>query len=330
MKHTGAKRLVARTLITFLGGLISIPSFSAEPPKIPRPVKLVVGFSAGGSADILARTLAEPLRVELNQAFIVDNKPGATGQIASSSVKTAAPDGTTLLLQPMAPMVLVPQIQKGVKIDPRRDFVPIAQVAAVPFAIAVAPNSPVKSLTALGEQTKKINSGAQYAIPGIGGLAHLIGAQMSASGKFNWTPVAYKQALAFMPELTNGDIIAAVDSMPDLLSLHQSGKLRLIGVTSQSRSSALPDVPTLREEGLKDAEAPNWFGLFAPVGTSPELVAYINEKVNKVIQNPDVAKKLRGMGFEPVVSTPGDLSKVVSADFERWGGIIRKLNLAEE
>jgi tripartite-type tricarboxylate transporter receptor subunit TctC len=330
MKDTAKRRLVIRAAAAAALCSLSGLAASADAPRIPGPVRLVVGFSPGGSADILARTLAEPLRVEFNQPVIVDNRAGATGQIASANVKSSAPDGTTFLLHPMAPMALAPQILKGSKIDPRRDFVPIAQVAAVPFAIAVAPSAKSATLASLGEQTKKAAAGGQYAVPGIGGLAHLIGAQLSASGRYNWAPVAYKQALGFLPELTNGEISAAIDSMPDLLALHQTGKLRIIGVTTPERSAHLPDVPTLREAGLKDAEAPNWFGLYAPPGTSAELVAFVNQKVNAVLQQPEVARKLRSSGFEPVVSKPADLAKVLSEDYERWGGIIRKLKLNEE
>jgi len=329
MNFFQVKRGLPRVLLAVMCSLVATSGF-AEPPKLTKPVKLVVGYSAGGSTDILARVLADHLRTTLGQAVVVDNKPGASGTIASLSVKSAPPDGATLLLQPMAPMVLVPQIYKSNKVDPRRDFVPIAEVASIPVAVAVGPKASATSLSALATLSRQSPSGAQYAIPGIGGLAHMIGAQMSASGQFKWSPVAYKASLGYLSELTNGEVICAVDMMPELLPLHQTGKLRLIAVSGPTRSPSLPDVPTFREQGMKDAEAMNWFGLFAPAGTSAEMVAYLNNATNAVLQNPDTIKRLRELGFEPRRSTPADLANVVKDDYVRWGATIRSLNLTED
>lgn len=321
------RRLVICSLVAAVLG--SAPAL-ADAPKFTKPIKLVVGYSAGGSTDILARVLAEQLRVALNQAVVVDNKPGASGAIASITVKSAAPDGTTLLLQPMAPMVLVPQIYKSSKVDTRHDFVPIAEVASIPVAIAVSPKSSANTLAALGVMSQKTPDGAQYAVPGIGGLAHMIGSQMSAGGRFSWEAVAYKTSLAYLSELTNGEVICAIDLMPELLPLHQSGKVRLIAVSGPTRSPVLPNVPTFREQGLKEAEAVNWFGLFAPAGTSPELVAYLNQTVNAVLQKTETASKLKSLGFDPMTSTPATLAKVLSDDYTRWGATIRNLKLSED
>jgi tripartite-type tricarboxylate transporter receptor subunit TctC len=329
MNFFHVKRGLSHALLAAMCGLAGTSGF-AETPKLTKPVKLVVGYSAGGSTDILARVLAEQLRTTLNQSVVVDNKPGASGTIASLSVKSAQPDGTTLLLQPMAPMVLVPQIYKSHKVDPRRDFVPIAEVASIPVAIAVGPKASTTSLAALATLSKQSPNGGQYAIPGIGGLAHMIGAQMSASGQFKWSPVAYKTSLGYLSELTNGEVICAVDMMPELLPLHQTGKLRLIAVSGPTRSPLLPEVPTFREQGMKEAEALNWFGLFAPAGTSAEMVSYLNQATNAVLQNPETVKKLRALGFEPKRSAPSDLATVVQNDYTRWGATIRSLNLKEE
>lgn len=328
MNHTVTRR-IATAAIT-VGGLFIGAAAPAQAQKITKPVKLVVGYSPGGTTDILARMLTDHLRNAIDQTVIVDNKPGASGTLASQSVKTAPPDGTTLLLQPMAPMVLVPQIYKGYKIDPRRDFLPIAEVASIPIAVAVSPKSSATTLAALGAASQSNAQGSQYAIPGIGGLAHLVGAQLSATGRFKWSPVAYKTSMGYLPELSSGEIAAAIDTMPEMVPLHQTGKIKIIAVSSAARSPVLPEVPTFQELGFKEAESLNWFGLFAPVGMDPKLVAYLNEKLNLILQHEETARKMRTMGFEPIVSTPDSLSKVLNDDYKRWGTTIRALKLDEE
>jgi tripartite-type tricarboxylate transporter receptor subunit TctC len=328
MNHAVTRRILTAAIT--LGSLCTGAAALAQTQKITRPVKLVVGYSPGGTTDILARLLADNLRTAIDQTVIVDNKPGASGTLASQSVKTAAPDGTTLLLQPMAPMVLVPQIYKGYKIDPRHDFVPIAEVASIPIAVAVGPKSTSTTLAALGAASQGSAAGAQYAIPGVGGLAHLVGAQLSATGRFKWSPVAYKASMGYLPELSNGEIAAAIDTMPEMVPMHQTGKIKIIAVSSAARSPLLPEVPTFQEMGFKEAESLNWFGLFAPAGTDPKLIAYLNQKLNAVLQNPETAKRMRAQGFEPIVSTPEGLAKVLDEDYKRWGTTIRALKLDEE
>ena len=306
----------------------SLPT-AAETARITRPVKLVIGYSAGGSTDILARKIAEDLHGLIGQPVVVDNKPGASGSLASLAVKSAAADGTTLLLQPMAPMVLVPQIYRNSKVDPRKDFVPIAEIASIPLAVAVNPQSGMNTMADVAAATKKQKNGAQYAMPGVGGLAHMLGAQLALSGSFNWSPVAYKAAMSYMSELASGDIIAAIDLLPELVSMSQSGKLRVVGVSTPARSSLFPNVPTFQEQGFKEAQVANWFGVFAPAGTSPELVAYLNEKINVALSKPESVKRLKELGFEPKISKPADLAKTLSDDYVRWGAVLKTLKLEE-
>jgi tripartite-type tricarboxylate transporter receptor subunit TctC len=295
-----------------------------------RPIKLVVGYSAGGSSDILARLVADQLRTTAGLTVVVENKPGAVGLIASQTVKKAIPDGTTLLLQPMAPIVLSSQIYKGQKIDSRKDFAPISEIATMTFAIAVDFKSGPTDIAGLELNAKKAAKGAQFANPGIGGLGHLIGAQMTQLKRLDWTPVPYKNSLSYLPELASGQIIAAVDGTPELLPLHQSQNVRIIATSGPERTPSLPNVPTLREQGYQSAEALNWFALFGPAGMKPELVNHLNQVISKAMSTPDAIQKLKTLGFEPNLSSPEKLGDLVKADYEKWGRNIQNLGISVE
>ncbi len=325
MKKTFLNLKTAAATSALMMALVSSNSLAQQ--QIDRPIKVVVGYSPGGTSDILARIIAESLRKELGQSVIVENRPGASGTIASLNVKSAKPDGTTLMIQPLAPMVLAPQIYKDQKIDTKADFTPIAQLAVNQLVVATDVTRGARSIAELSDATNKIASGGMYAIPGVGGLAHMIGAQMSYSGKVKWEAVPYKAALSYLPELGGGEVAAAVDMMPELLPLHQGGKIRIIAVSSSQRSPALPDVPTLREQGLPSAEAANWYGVFGPADMPAELVEYLNKKLVAAVNDPATSKKLMDQGFEPKPSSAAELKETLSADYDRWAPVIKQLDI---
>jgi tripartite-type tricarboxylate transporter receptor subunit TctC len=294
---------------------------AAQDVKFDRPIKILVGFAAGGTADLIARVVADKMKDSLGVPVLVDNRPGAIGRITAEAVKGAAPDGTTLMVMPIGPMAVVPHVYKDIPYDPVKDFTPIAIGATFQFAIAAGPASGAKTWNDFVEWAKANPGKASYATSGAGSLPHFFGVMIGRGIGVEMVHVPYKGSAAYMNDLIGGQVPAAVDAIADLTEQHRAGKVKILASSGTSRSKALPDVPTFAELGVA-IEAMGWFGFFAPAKTPKPIVDTLNRAINQALASPDVVAKLSGIGMDPATGTPEEFAKIVASDYAKWGPIV--------
>jgi tripartite-type tricarboxylate transporter receptor subunit TctC len=290
--------------------------------KFDKPIKVLVGFAPGGTADLIARLTADKMKDTLGVPVVVENRPGAIGRITAEAVKNAAPDGTTIMVMPIGPMAVVPHVYKDITYDPIKDFTPIAIGATFQFAFAAGPASGAKSWAEFAAWAKANPAKASYATSGAGSLPHFFGVLLGRGIGVEMVHVPYKGSAAYINDLIGGQVPAAVDAIADLTELHRAGKVRILASSGAQRSTALPDVPTFNELGVKNVEAMGWFGFFAPAKTPKATVDALNRAINRALASPDVAAKLSGVGMDPASGTPEDFAKIVASDYAKWGPIV--------
>jgi tripartite-type tricarboxylate transporter receptor subunit TctC len=291
--------------------------------KFDKPVRLLVGFPAGGTADVIARVVADKLPASVGQPVIVENRPGAIGRIAADAVKNAAPDGTTLLVMPIGPMTVAPHVYKDLGFDPLKDFAPVALGATFQFAIGVGPASGAKTWDQFVAWARSNPKAAAVANSGAGSLPHFFAVLVSTQLGLEMLHVPYKGSSAYVGDLISGQVPAAVDAIADLTELHRAGKVRVLASSGAVRSTALPDVPTFAEVGVKNVETMGWFGFFAPAKTPKPIVDALNQAINKALQSPDVRERLSGLGMDPASGSAEEFAKVVASDYAKWGPIVK-------
>lgn len=297
--------------------LLAAPSLAQE-----RTVRILVGFPPGGTTDILARLLAERLRAPLGQNVIVENKPGAVASIAAAEVKSAPADGSTLLMSVVGAMTVAPHARQTNLFDTLKDFAPVSLVTNAHLAIAVGPGSPAKDLKGFLAWAKGNPAKAFYATSGAGTLPHMLGLLLAQEAGVQLTHVPYKGTSAYINELMGGQVPAAFDAMGDLSEQHKAGRIRILASAGAARSRAMPEIPTMREQGY-NIEGAAWFGLFAPAATPRAAVERIAQEVARVLQNPEIGAKIASLNMEPVGSTPEEFQRVVRADWAKWGAVVR-------
>ena len=312
-------RMLALCMCFIVAGIA--PAAAQE--KFDKPVRVLVGFAPGGTADIIARAVAEKMSGTIGQPVIVENRPGAIGRLVADAVKSAAPDGTTIMVMPIGPMAVVPHVYKDITYDPVKDFTPIAQGATFQFAFAAGPASGAKTWSEFVAWAKANPGKAGYASSGAGSLPHFFGVLLSRSIGVDMVHVPYKGSAAYLNDLLGGQVAAAVDAIADLTEQHRGGKVRVLASSGAARSTALPEVPTFNELGVKGVEAMGWFGFFAPAKTPMPIVVTLNAAINKALQSPDVADKLSKLGMDPATGSPEQFAKIVAADYVKWGPIVK-------
>ncbi|WP_454724917.1 MULTISPECIES: Bug family tripartite tricarboxylate transporter substrate binding protein [Cupriavidus] len=291
-----------------------------EKPYPGRPVTIVVGFSAGGSTDILARLLAKELSTQLDGNFIVDNKPGANSNIANAYVGRASPDGYTLLMVPFG-LPVNPYLYKNPGYRFPDQFAPIALVAKVPNVIAVKADSPIRNVADYVARSK--NGGITYSTPGMGSSLHLAGELFRYETRANLLHVPYKGSAPALVAIIGGEVESGFDNLSAVAPYVKEGKLRALAVTSKVRSPEFPNVPTVAESGFPQYEISSYFGLAAPAGTSPRIVATLNAAVMKALQSPDIKAALNNLGALTEQNSPEDFRRFLLAENRKWGVVIR-------
>jgi len=306
--------------------IVVAPPATAQGEK---PIRIIVGFPAGAAVDTLARMIADKMRLSLNQPVIVDNRAGAAGRLATEFVRAQAPDGTTLLMTPLAPMVTNPHSHKGLSYDVFRDFVPVSHVANFQLAFAVGPGVPASTLREYVELVKKEPRMGNYASAAAGSIPHFLGVMFARTAGVALTHVPYKGTAPALTDLLGGQIAAVSTTIGDISPLHRAGKARALAVSGAKRSEVLPEVPTFREQGY-DLEGIGWYAVFAPAGTPKDAVDRLSRAVAHAAQTADVrAWALKG-GLEPTGTTPEALAEIHRSDYVKWGAVIKASGFTAE
>ncbi len=288
-----------------------------------RQVKIVVTIGPGSSADILARIVADELGRRLGQAVIVENKPGAGGNIAADSVAKSTPDGYTLLMATISTHAINAAMYEKMPFDPVRDFAPIALLAANPNVLVVLPSLPANSLKDLVALAAAKPGELTFASGGSGTSQHLSGELMSTLGKVKLTHVPYKSTPDSMNAVLSGQVTMAFASVPVALAQVKAGKLKALGVTSEKPLPWWPEMPALATQGLPGFNVSAWFGMAAPAGTPESVIAKLNSELLAIMALPGVREKLQGQGMEILGGTPAQFAETIRVETERWGRIVR-------
>ncbi len=308
-------------------GLMAAPA-TAQAQEKPT-LKILVGFPPGGSVDIVARVLAERLRPILDQNIIIDNKPGAAGRVALGELRRAAPDGNTVILAPSGALVILPWLYRNIGYDPVKDFSPIARVTTFDFAVTAGPGSPSGNIRAVMDWFKANLSKASYGTSGAGTVPHFAGLLLGQAAGVNMVHVPYKGGAPAAQDLIGGQIPLMVDTASETIEHHRAGRLRILAVTGESRSQALPDVPTLRESGLNIA-ADAFFGLYGPAGLPADRAQRLSDAVGQVLAQPDVQARIRALGQVPSHAGPQALATTQAEHLRRWEAPIKSSGYTPE
>lgn len=287
-----------------------------------KPVRMIVPIS-GSTNDTLARILAPKLQEAFGQPFIVDNKPGAGGNIGSNEVVRSAPDGHTLLVGYNGPLAINVTLYDKMPYDPRKDLASITLAVKAPQYLVVNPDAGIASVKDLIAKAKANPAKYSYGSVAMGSASHLTMEMLKSAAGFHMTHIPYRGAGPAVTDLIAGQIQAGFFVPGNVQGFVKEGRLKLIATTGKKRFLSTPDVPTLSESGIKDFEATSWIGLLAPGGTPPNIVARYNREIVKILKQPDVSKKLHDMEFEIVASSPSEFNEWIDLEIKRWGKVIK-------
>ena len=308
---------------------VANPGVAQTDPWPQRAVTLVVAFAPGGMTDIVSRSLARELSQAFNQPFMIENKAGAAGQVGTEYVARRPNDGYTLLVGATG-YVIAPVLQKKVNYDPLKDFEPVAILAKAPNLLVVHPGVPVHNVPEFLKWAKA-QAGVPYATAGAGGSTHLAGELLRREGGLPLTHVPYKGAAPATSDTVAGQVPMAFQDSMSVSAFIASGRLRPIAVTSAERSTVFPDLPTLKESGFKDFDVYTWLGLYAPAGTSPEIVARLNQATNRIMNSPEMTERLKAQHSEPggSLSVP-EARAYVEREVAKWRQLVLKTGVKAE
>jgi len=287
-----------------------------------KPIHIIVTFTSGGAPDILARVIGEKLSAAWGQPVIVDNKPGAGGNIGADYVAKSAPDGYNLVLGTVGTHSINGALYQSMPYDMVKDFTPVTLLASTPNMLVINNDVPAKNLNefiALGKKEGKMT----FASSGSGTSIHVSGELFKTTTGIDMQHIPYKGRASAIPDLLGGRVTMMFDNMPSSLPLVREGKLRALGVTSAQRSAAAPDIPTLAESGLPGFEAVSWFAMFAPANTPAPVVNKLQAEISKILKSPDISKKLLDIGLDPSGSTPAELAAYQKSEIAKWSKVVK-------
>ncbi|MCC2675559.1 MAG: tctC [Ramlibacter sp.] len=302
-----------RHFTALAGAALAAPVVLAQ----DRTLRIWVGFPPGGSADVIARMLAQKMSASLNQTVIVENKPGAAGRLVLGELKRAAPDGQTLVLSPSGAMVIAPWLYSNIGYDPVKDFTPVSRIVTFDFAVTAGPAAPQGDLKTVLAWMKANPGKANYATSGAGTVPHFAGLMLGQASGVPITHVAYRGGAPAAQDLIGGQIPLMVDTASETIEHHKAGKVRILAVTGEQRSKALPDVPTLKEQGINMA-ADAFFGLYGPPGMPADVTARIDRAVADALKDPTVQEKIVAFGLVPSHAPAADLAATQVTHLKRW------------
>ncbi|WP_029528106.1 tripartite tricarboxylate transporter substrate binding protein [Polaromonas glacialis] len=317
------KSMLKLAAATLAGALLSATAAAQSPAAFPsRTVTLVVPFTPSSGSDIIARIIAPKLAARWGQAVIVDNKPGASGNLGTQAVAKATPDGHTLLMA-INTFTMAPAIYKNVNYDPVADFAPVTQLAETGFAFVVNPSVPAKDMKSLMELVKKSGGKINYASPGNGTPHHLAMELFKSRRQLAMLHVPYKGIQGALTDLMGGQVQMMFATVHSTRPLEQAGKLRFIAVTGEGRNPIAPEVPTFKEQGINELEGIDaWYAVLAPGRTPPNTIARLNRDIAKVMNSADIKADLAAKGLVVKTSTPAQLASVIRGDLVRWEKVV--------
>ena len=326
--------LIRAAFATFCGLLLSGFVAWSSPARAQgypqRMVRFVVPQAAGGTTDVLARAVGERLSKRWGQPVVVENVAGAAGNIGTSSVAKAAPDGYTLLVTYEGSQAINPHLYANTPFDPVKDFQTVATFARAGFYLIVGPKLPAKTFGEFVALAKGRSDPLNYVTSGVGSVNHIIGEMIKAEAGINMVHVAYRGIAQAIVGISGGHVEAGVAAVPSVIGQVQGGDVRAIAVTSSRRASVSPDVPTLSESGLPGFDVEPWWGLLGPAGLDPAVVARINADVNAILAEPDMQAFMAKIGAEPYATSPEQFSALLKANLERWGAVLKQTGLRPE
>jgi len=320
MLHKHLPKWIGAMAAVFACAALSPQATAAYPDK---PVRLIVPFSPGGSTDILGRLLAEALHPILGQPVIVENKPGAGGNIGGDLVARAAPDGYTLLLAAAGPTVINPSLYASMPFNPAKDLAPITCLEREHNLMVVTNSLPVKTLQEFLQYARDNPGKLSFGSPGNGSPSQLAGELLKQKTGIQAEHVPYKGSGPAVTDLIAGHIHFMIDNMPALLPQVKAGGLRALAVPSDQRATAAPDIPTFDEAGQKDFVVMAWKGLMAPAGTDPAVIEHLHSAVVKALQDPQLRARFQELGAEPLVNTPAEFAKQIADETAWWGKLVQ-------
>jgi tripartite-type tricarboxylate transporter receptor subunit TctC len=315
------ERIAGYFVIALAALALSVPAFSQPFPS--RPVRFVVPFAPGGSTDTLARSMGGQLSELLGQQVVVDNRPGANGDIGMLIVAKAPSDGYTVVLGYIANLGIGPSLYAKMPYDPVKDFAPITQVAGASNILVTHPSVPAKSFKELLVHVKANPKKLSFASAGVGSIGHLTGEYLNNLAGIDMVHVPYKGSGQAISDLVGGHVKVMISGMASTLPHVKSGKLNGLVTTGLKRTPATPDIPTIAESGFPGFEASSWFGVLAPAGTPKPVIARLNADVRKALTDPGVVKRLEGVGFEIITSTPEQFGAYIRSEIRKWEKVVK-------
>jgi len=308
-----------RVLISVAAVAIAVPVSAQEFPS--RPVKIVVPQTPGGASDALARIVGQKLSEKWQQPVVVENRPGAGGNLGMEFVAQAPADGYTLLMSYVGSHAINAALYKKLPFDPERDFAPVATLATLPFVLVARPDAPFKTVRELADLGKR--QPLTFGSAGNGSVNHLLGVMFNAAAGTKLEHIPYRGAAPAMQDLMSGQISLVFTSLPSVASAIRSGSLRGIAVTSAQRSQSFAQIPTIAEAGYKDFDVSPWFGLFAPAKTPPAIVRRMNQDIQEILKNREVIEKFQGQGADPFITQPAEFAAILKSDLAKWSEVVK-------
>ncbi len=305
---------IAATLVALT---LALPAAAQE-----GTIKFLVGFPAGAGLDTMTRMIAEKMRVSLGQPVVVENRPGAAGQIAMNALKAAPPDGTLLVMTPLVTVVTAPHVFPKLQYDAFKDFAPVAHTADFLFAFVMGPATPAKDLSAYIALVKQDAKYGNYASAATGSLPHFFSLLFAEKAGLKMNHIGYKGTAAALTDLLGGQIASFMGTVSDVNAQHKAGKVRAVATSGAKRSRHMPDVPTFKELGF-NIEGAGWYAAYAPAGTPAPVIERLSKAIIAGVNSPDVREKLDNYGMEPTGYGPAELARIHKRDYDQWGPVIK-------
>ncbi len=309
--------------------LLATPLLGLAQNYPTKPVRIMVGANAGGGTDIIARMLAEKMGEAFKGSFVVDNKPGASNTIAADLTAKASADGHTLLVATNTGQAIAPHLIK-LSYDPIKDLTPVGLIVTVPNVLVVGANVPANNVAELVSLMKAKPNEFKYASSGVGSTQHIAGEGFNLAAGVKSIHVPYRGSSQAHLDIIGGNVQIMFDTTSSAMGQIKAGKFKPLALTTATRSSELPQVPTLAEAGVRGFEMSTWYGMFVTTGTPPDVVARLQSELAKIVRMPDIQNKLKGLGGEPSNLTPEQFAQMNRQEFDRFGDLIKKANIKLE